>query len=145
MKRDFTKQKMGRRSGKRLLVGVMLLLFIVMGIVLVVSQYQKLTGTTNFVTAYIQRTKSWVSAGKGDSQRNLVSAKNIAIDRDAQPDIHFEFYSTLPNMRVNVQDAPIVTAKSEIFDAGKLQRSLQEELNKNSTSDKPFKAKKSRK
>jgi hypothetical protein len=86
--------------------------------------------------------KSWLSEGQKHLASDITKVKQLTAENQAPTEIHFEFYSTLPNMQMNVKEsAEVAVKKPNIFDAAKLQRSLQEEMNQKTLNDKHLKTK----
>jgi len=57
------------------------------------------------VSAYFSRMKTWVSERKSHLNQGLVKVKRLAANKsDPAPEIHFEFYTALPNMQVKLSD-----------------------------------------
>lgn len=76
----------------------------------------------------------WLHDRNTRLQKNIVKVKQLATkNKDEHQEIHFEFYTVLPNMKVPVksEEKPLIEANKvapSIFDAGKLQDALKEEV-----------------
>jgi len=58
------------------------------------------------VSSYYAQANSWMTERKQRLHQNIEKVKQIAVNqKDANQDIHFEFYSALQNMQVNVPAA----------------------------------------
>ena len=102
------------------------------------------------------RVSDWMHERKTSLNKNIVKVKQLAVNnKTPQQEIHFEFYTVLPNMRIPVPYAekPVSTVRTvsamsnnvsvmtntnnaialpkvtALFDAGQLQNALKEELN----------------
>jgi hypothetical protein len=70
------------------------------------------------LTAYVAQFSSWTKERKQHLQASLVKVKDMAlIKKNAEQDIHFEFYTTLPNMQMSVAD--VVSSDSSNLAAAK--------------------------
>src|SRR3990167_7626102 len=69
--------------------------------------------TLNFanLNPYISASKAWLTKKPTDLQRNFANAKQVIISKDTESQIHFEFYTALPNMQITPAPA-IVIAKN---------------------------------
>lgn len=112
--------------------------------------YKKAPERLQVVTAWFSPVQTWMSERKANLHQNLSHIKQVAKTRlDPHPEIRFEFYNTLPGMKVSVptkeelpqpkamaqlvkpEAKPVEEAKSiRIFDPEHLQRSLDAELTK---------------
>jgi hypothetical protein len=100
--------------------------------------------------------RTWISTRKENLNQNITRIKKVAENRmDTHPPIRFEFYNTLPGMKVNVPEhiesvvkvsekmispetpkmMPPEVKSLRIFDAEQLQRSLNAELAKQEIND----------
>jgi len=58
------------------------------------------------VSSYYINMNTWVAERKQRLHQNMEKVKQIAVNRkDVNPDIHFEFYTALQNMKVSVPDS----------------------------------------
>lgn len=68
------------------------------------------TGT--LVSSYVSRFRGWVGERKTHLNHGLDKVKKLAANKtEAEPQIHFEFYTALPKMQVKVAD---LTAKTGV-------------------------------
>ncbi len=79
---------------------------IVLGAVATVFYLRTRQPQTNvLVSSYFSRMKTWVSERKTHINQGLVKVKRLAANKNAPPpEIHFEFYTTLPKMQVKLSD-----------------------------------------
>jgi cell division protein FtsN len=119
------------------------MIFILTGIILAAGflavQFKPVSQAASAVYA---RVNDWMHDRNARLQKNLVKVKQLAAnDKDAHEEIHFEFYTVLPNMKVPVKSAekssaegnaaakmPAANKAPSIFDAGELQDALKEEV-----------------
>lgn len=133
MRRDITRKKFGAKrispttrfvAGQArwrwlLLIGVLAILLFGVGIF--INNYKKQTPMALKVSGYFSQITSWITERKNHFRHNLTKAKPLATNKiDEEPQIHFEFYNTLPNMKVAVS-----------VDANELEKELAKHIKQN--------------
>jgi cell division protein FtsN len=120
------------------------MLFVVMVILILVAGFftGKLASVSTASSSLYAKAHDWMSNRNARINQQLVKVKKKPVSKpDQQQEIHFEFYTVLPNMRMPVRavEKPVVTLPSKImtvnkapevpsiFDAGKLQSALKNE------------------
>jgi hypothetical protein len=83
----------------------MVLAFLLMIAALVYVYHDKAVPLKTFVMDEVQKVKTWVAERK---QKRLMAAKlktkgEVTEEQDSTEDVHFEFYTALPSMRVNTE------------------------------------------
>lgn len=65
------------------------------------------------ISGYVEKISTWVKDYRGQLKQKIDKAKSLVKDAEAPPpEMHFEFYSALPNMQMNATDA--VSQKNQI-------------------------------
>jgi hypothetical protein len=80
------------------------------------------------VLSYKERLHTWIAEHKGQVHQGLVKVKQLAAkksDESAEPHIHFEFYTALPNMQTSV---PELAVAKPVFKAEELEREFSEQI-----------------
>lgn len=120
MKRNFTKRKVSAKkitsSHWRRVMGVTLFVAFFSGLGFLFFQYKKNT-LSSFFSSYFGQVENWIAARKNHLQKGLANDENktkkkpvIAQKNPPPRPIHFEFYTALPNMQVDMP-TPIVEMK----------------------------------
>jgi cell division septation protein DedD len=111
MKMDFEKQSYLNKQNagtagslRRWLFLALIFAAIIGGGAVFLYQYRTQSGVSTAVASCIGRFKTWVAERKNHIQQGMVKIKKIAANKENDQDIHFEFYTTLPNMQVNVAE-----------------------------------------
>ena len=122
MRRDFSKKQYlnrqrvssSRRRAPILFVAIAILFA---GVGLVGYQYKKHPENFPVASANFSRFANWLSHDKQIAQATVKSKQVAANEETTAKQIHFEFYTALPNMRMQVskpvESAPVVEAKAE--------------------------------
>jgi hypothetical protein len=111
MRRDFTKKNVAMKRTSEfarwlriLLIGVMVLLLT--GIIFFAYQYPKGGPGSSVIASYSSRITHFIAAHKNHLHRNLVKVKQLTMNKnESEPQIHFEFYTALPNMHISASEA----------------------------------------
>ncbi len=70
--------------------------------------YKKRLPVFPVVSAYVMRVKTWIAERKVRLHQGITKVKQIAVNKnEAEPAIHFEFYTALPNMQVTIPDTQV--------------------------------------
>lgn len=128
-----------------------------LGVVYFVYQPKQAAIASSGISSAYATVNNWMHERNHQIHQNIVKVKQLAVNNKApHQEIHFEFYTALPNMRVTVPDVDkrdatvravaVTSAPSDapslsqavfakktqnpaaIFDAGKLQNALREEF-----------------
>lgn len=122
MRRDFSKKQYlirqrassSRRRAPILLVAIAILLA---GAGFVGYQYKKHPENFPVASANFSRFANWLSHDKQVVQASIKSKQVAVNEATSEKQIHFEFYTALPNMRMKaskpVEASPVVEAKAE--------------------------------
>lgn len=78
-------------------------------------QYKKNPQAYPFLQAYVSKVTLWVESHRKHLRQDMVKVKRLATNKNSeQEEIHFEFYTALPNMQMNLpsevqadQSAPV--------------------------------------
>lgn len=119
MKKDFSKQYT-RRAARATNKGQTLWRWVVMMAMVAVLfcgafigyQYKKDPQKYPYLDTYVQQTTNWIAAHRSHLRQDIVKVKRLAANKNTeQEEIHFEFYTALPNMQMNatVQAEPAQT------------------------------------
>src|SRR5580704_6972844 len=120
MQKDFTKKKSTiKQSSPRLwarVLSMMLISMTIIGAGFFVYKHKKTTLESPAMLSYLSRISDWVNAHRHARSvsrgQDLAKAKTMPANQDesATP-IHFEFYTALPSMRVDLPEAVQKEAK----------------------------------
>lgn len=109
-KKDFTKQVTHTTEKKwpwTLCIVVMVLFICLAGF----FSYNK-SPTSSLLSSYVAHVKTWIAERKARLHHEVVKAKQVVVNKnDSEPEIHFEFYTALPNMQITVS-GPFTNEKS---------------------------------
>ncbi|EKD70448.1 MAG: hypothetical protein ACD_46C00533G0009 [uncultured bacterium] len=96
------RSRAGSRNRFKLLISIAVIIFIGAVSFYVYRYYpEKLT----MAGEYAKRLSAWAGEYRQHWRQKLVKVKELAQSNDAPPpEIHFEFYSALPNMQMNAAD-----------------------------------------
>lgn len=172
-KKDFIKMKSvsklsGRSShSKWMAVCVFVAIFVFLCLGLFVYQPKKVVLASSGISDIYVRFNNWMHERNHKLQQKIVKVKQLAVNnKTPQQEIHFEFYTALPGMKVPIPDVnksdatvrPVVVTNAlvdapslskvvmtkkikngdAIFDADKLQNALRAEFNSTSPEAKQY-------
>jgi flagellar basal body-associated protein FliL len=92
---------------------------------------------TLFFSHYYTQMKTWMSERRGHLNKKVAKIKPVKIrQNESEPQIHFEFYTALPNMQVNGSHAlaekdqhpPLSKTNLGVASADELEKELSHEL-----------------
>lgn len=93
---------------------VVSVLVLVAGAVLFLHHANRRPGVPIVINGYIAKIKTWVATRKSRINHGINKVKQLAANKnEAEPEVHFEFYNTLPNMQVTVSTAKPVELPSK--------------------------------
>lgn len=119
MKKDFTKKKLSIKQSSSLRWGWVLIAFIFLLVLpllgYAIYKHKQNTLNTPVVSDYFSKIENWMGERKAHWQKKLVNDNSKKVKsftttkNQAVPQIHFEFYTALPNMQVIVTEPEITT------------------------------------
>jgi hypothetical protein len=81
-----------------IMIAVVLSIFFIVGAVVI---YKKNLAPALLAKNYFSKATLWITQHKKNLQHNLVKVKHMADNKsESEPEIKFEFYTTLPDMQV---------------------------------------------
>ena len=114
MKRNATKKQVKTNDEGRirwqwiLLTGIGVVLLC--GIGFFVYQGKKQWGPSG-ISDYFAQIKTWIAERKSRLHQDVTKVKQVVANKShAEPQIHFEFYNTLPNMQVVVSESELTSS-----------------------------------
>lgn len=127
----------------------LIFLITVVGASVLVFQYRHHPENFPKLNAYFEQVNGWLAEHKSHLHQKVIKVKQVATNDDGEKQIHFEFYTTLPNAQMRVAEsvdvdtpteAPAKTsrpkmAKSKspsIINADELEREFSTQLQQNS-------------
>jgi cell division protein FtsN len=136
------KQTASAKSTKRRWMLSSLVIITLCAAIIITSQYKKPSIVSAKLASYSMRIQNWIAERKNHLHQDIIKVQQIAANKnDNDQQIHFEFYTALPNMQVSVADlsarddrsAPKVvavkkTVNTAIINADQLERELNSEM-----------------
>jgi flagellar basal body-associated protein FliL len=127
------------RQNKRFLwIVVVVGMTLLLGAILFVYYPRSASNHTGFFSTYYTQIKAWMADRRGHLTKKASQPKHVlAKQHESEPQIHFEFYTALPNMQVNggsptlaekIPHAPVSKTNMDVASADELEQELSHAL-----------------